>query len=70
MDGQASGSATGATGSLAAQDTLSIGKILSTALGFYGVIDEIQASAVVRSPDWIKLGYMNQKPVDALLLFR
>jgi hypothetical protein len=34
---------------------------------FNGAIDEVEVSSVPRSADWIKLSYMNQKELDALL---
>jgi hypothetical protein len=34
---------------------------------FFGAIDEVRICRTVRSPDWIKLCYMNQKPVDVLV---
>ena len=34
---------------------------------FYGKIDEARLEDKARSPDWIKLSYMNQKEVDALV---
>jgi hypothetical protein len=37
---------------------------------FKGKIDELQACDIARSPDWVKLCYMNQKEQDALLIFR
>jgi hypothetical protein len=36
---------------------------------FTGNIDEVECASVVRSPDWIKLAFMNQKPDDALVMF-
>lgn len=33
---------------------------------FVGDIDEVRISSVVRSPDWVKLGYENQKPFQTL----
>ncbi len=32
-----------------------------------GSLDEIRLAPVIRSEDWIKLSYMNQRPVDALV---
>lgn len=37
---------------------------------FYGKMDEVRVSNVSRSPDWIKLSYMNQKEVDKLVQFK
>jgi hypothetical protein len=38
---------------------------------FYnGKIDEIRASSVARSPDWMRLSYMNQKAEDALVVLK
>jgi hypothetical protein len=34
---------------------------------FVGDIDEVRISSVVRSPDWIKLAYENQKPLQTLV---
>jgi hypothetical protein len=34
---------------------------------FYGKLDEARIEDAARSPDWIKLCYMNQKEVDALV---
>ena len=36
---------------------------------FLGKIDEARVSRIAHSPAWIKLCYMNQKPVDALISF-
>jgi hypothetical protein len=38
--------------------------------GFFGSIDEVRVSKVVRSVDWIKLCYMNQKLQDKLIRFK
>jgi biopolymer transport protein ExbB len=35
-----------------------------------GAIDEVNMANVARSPDWIKLSYMNQKTVNQLVEFR
>jgi hypothetical protein len=37
---------------------------------FTGTLDEIRVCRVVRNPNWIKLCYMNQKAVDALIVFK
>jgi hypothetical protein len=37
---------------------------------FAGAIDEVRVLRTAASPDWIKLCYMNQKPHDALVVFR
>ena len=37
---------------------------------YKGSIDEIVMAYTVRSADWVKLCYMNQKPVDALVVFQ
>ena len=39
-------------------------------LNFYGGIDEVRIESVARSTDWIKLCYMNQKALDAVVEFR
>ncbi len=36
---------------------------------FKGSIDEVRISSVVKSPDWIRLCYMNQRTDDRLLFF-
>jgi hypothetical protein len=58
-------------------DDVTIGKYLSETVKtgegmcpFPGRIDEVRISNVVRSADWIKLCYMNQKTPDALFLFK
>jgi hypothetical protein len=37
---------------------------------FIGAIDEVRICHVARSPDWIKLCYMNQRADDKLVLFK
>jgi hypothetical protein len=37
---------------------------------FKGAIDEVRICGVVRSADWIKLCYMNQRPDDKLVVFK
>lgn len=37
---------------------------------FKGIIDEVRVSNVVQSADWVRLCFMNQKPKDALVVFR
>jgi hypothetical protein len=53
---------------------VTIGKISqnpdSSTFHFNGVIDEVRMSNVSRSPDWIKLCYMNQKASDRLVIFK
>jgi trimeric autotransporter adhesin len=57
-------------------DDVTIGKFLTYSsidagyCPFKGKIDEVRISNVVRSADWIKLGYMNQKTPDALVRFK
>jgi hypothetical protein len=54
-------------------DDVTIGKYLSYSkidgsyCPFKGMIDEVRISNVARSADWIKLCFMNQKPLDALV---
>ena len=36
---------------------------------FHGCLDEVRAESKVRSPDWIKLCYLNQCPDNLLLTF-
>jgi hypothetical protein len=39
-------------------------------IGFVnGIMDEIRIEKVARSADWVRLSYMNQKPVDQLVVF-
>ena len=35
--------------------------------GFFGDLDEVRISKVARSPDWVKLQYENQKPLQTLV---
>jgi hypothetical protein len=42
----------------------------STGFFFKGMIDEVRVCSIVPSADWIKLCYMNQKAVDALLVIK
>jgi hypothetical protein len=49
---------------------LRIGAEADEERGFNGTIDEVTVSYTVRSADWIKLCYMNQKTQDALLRIR
>jgi hypothetical protein len=37
---------------------------------FKGMIDEVRVSSKARSPDWIKLSYMNQKINDMLVVYK
>jgi hypothetical protein len=37
---------------------------------FSGCIDEVRVCRTVRSADWIKLSYMNQRPDDRLVVFK
>jgi hypothetical protein len=39
-------------------------------VGYFGLLDELRLQSAPVSPDWIKLCYMNQKSVDALLRFK
>lgn len=57
----------------AGEDTtfdVSIGYDGSLARYLKGMIDEVRVSNVARSPDWIRLEYMNQKAEDALVVFK
>ena len=48
-----------------------IGKVSAGAANYFnGTIDEVCVSNVVRSADWIRLCYMNQKSIDALVSFK
>jgi hypothetical protein len=48
-----------------------LGKMPESATYFFnGLIDEVRVSSIALSADWIKLCYMNQKAVDALVEFR
>jgi len=50
---------------------LTVGKKPETSAYFFnGKIDEVRASSVARSPDWIRLCYMNQKAIDGLVILR
>jgi hypothetical protein len=42
----------------------------TTGFFFKGMIDEVRVSNVAPSADWIKLCYMNQKAIDALVVLR
>ena len=44
-------------------------KVDYSAWFFKGLIDEVRVSSIARSPDWIKLCYMNQKNDDMLVVF-
>jgi hypothetical protein len=47
---------------------VTIGKMSESATRFFnGKIDEVCMANVLRSADWIRLCYMNQKPQDALV---
>jgi hypothetical protein len=37
---------------------------------FCGCIDEVRVCRTIRSADWIKLSYMNQRPDDRLVVFK
>jgi hypothetical protein len=41
-----------------------------TATAFNGIIDEVRIASIAPGADWIKLCYMNQKPNDALVVFK
>jgi biopolymer transport protein ExbB len=50
-----------------------IGRISDTSFSmryWNGSIDEVNCSGAARSSDWVKLCYMNQKAIDALITFR
>jgi hypothetical protein len=50
---------------------LCIGRQADTSARFWnGAIDEVNIANVARSPDWIKLSYMNQQAVNKLIEFR
>jgi len=54
---------------------VTIGRISAGTTGtgnrfFNGKIDEVCMANVARSADWLRLCYMNQKPQDALVMFR
>jgi hypothetical protein len=57
-------------------DDVTIGKFLTFSAidagycPFKGIIDEVRISSVARSPDWVRLCFMNQKTSDALVQFR
>ena len=50
--------------------TLGSGSYLPFNWCYPGALDEFEVSKIERSPDWIKLGYMNQKANDALVVFK
>jgi hypothetical protein len=70
VDGRLAGTQTGTTLSLTGPDSLAFGKIISNTTAFRGKLDEIQISRVVRSADWIKLSYMNQKAASSLVTIK
>jgi hypothetical protein len=41
-----------------------------TGFNFIGRIDEARVNKIALSADWIKLCYMNQKDIDALVVFK
>jgi hypothetical protein len=49
---------------------VTIGSLIGGGLHFNGSIDEVRLLSASRSPDWIKLCYMNQRPDDKLVIFR
>jgi Concanavalin A-like lectin/glucanases superfamily/Domain of unknown function (DUF2341) len=52
-------------------DNFTIGRQPVNATYFFnGLIDEVRVSSTALSADWIKLCYMNQKQLDALVVFR
>jgi hypothetical protein len=70
VDGKEAGSQVGTTNSLIGPDSLCFGKVLANITFFKGFLDEIQISNAFRSPDWTTLSYMNQKGIDALVVFK
>jgi hypothetical protein len=65
VDGRQEGTGTGSTNSLTSPPSIFFGGLQTAINFFYGVIDEVQISSVVRSADWIRLSYLNQMPVAA-----
>jgi hypothetical protein len=70
VDGKEAGSQVGTTNSLTGPDSLCFGKVLANITFFKGFLDEIQISYAARSKDWTILSYMNQKGLDALVVFK
>lgn len=64
LDGSNKG--TGATLSIKSPARLWIGGWYNN-YSFVGDIDEVRVSSVVRSPDWVRLQYENQKPLQTLV---
>jgi hypothetical protein len=60
----------GSIGNVTNTEPLRIGVEADDQCDFKGSIDEMVVSFAARSADWIKLCYMNQKSVDALITFR
>jgi len=70
VDGKEACTQIGTTNSLIGPDSLCFGKVLANITFFKGFLDEIQISNAFRSPDWTMLSYMNQKGIDALVVFK
>jgi hypothetical protein len=52
-------------------NSVTIGKLSESATRFFnGKIDEVRMSNVVRSADWIKLCYENQRPGSGFITFK
>jgi hypothetical protein len=47
-----------------------LGEAANGGFSFAGYLDEVEMAYAVRSADWIRLEYMNQKTVDALVEFK
>ncbi|MDD5674295.1 MAG: DUF2341 domain-containing protein [Chitinivibrionales bacterium] len=73
VDGQLAASQAGGSGLSANANHLFVG-FIDGASGqdryFTGSIDEVRMSRTVRSADWLKLCFMNQKQNDALVVFK
>jgi hypothetical protein len=70
VDGRLAGSDIASTQSLTTKDSLAFGSLGSDHRPYDGKLDEIVISRIVRSSDWIKLSYMNQRTGDRLVVFK
>ncbi len=70
IDGQSAGNDVSVTNSLTGTDSLSFGALGTTHRPYSGMLDEIVITDNVRSADWIKLSFMNQKAKDVLVEFK
>ena len=69
VDGIENATGKGGTNMLNSAAFMRFGMLQTALYPFTGYLDEIQIASSVRTADWVKLSYMNQKESDVLLQF-